>query len=64
LPTLTALLALLSLLTPASADETYAPDVAEPDSIDAIARFTTDPRFVNPWVAYVPESAEVPSPAN
>ena len=39
-----------------------APDVAEPGSIDAIARFTTDPRFVSPWVGYVPDSKTVPSP--
>jgi hypothetical protein len=30
--------------------------------VEAIARFTTDPRFVSPWVAYVPASASVPSP--
>jgi hypothetical protein len=41
----------------------WAPDVAEPGSVEAIARFTTDPRFISPWVAYVPESKSVPSPA-
>jgi hypothetical protein len=30
--------------------------------VEAIARFTTDPRFVSPWVAYVPASPTVPSP--
>jgi hypothetical protein len=30
--------------------------------VEAIARFTTDPRFLSPWVAYVPASAGVPSP--
>ncbi|HEX7174123.1 MAG TPA: M14 family zinc carboxypeptidase, partial [Pyrinomonadaceae bacterium] len=40
----------------------YAPDTAEPGSVEAIARFTTEPRFLSPWVAYVPESARVPSP--
>jgi hypothetical protein len=39
-----------------------APDTAEPGSVEAIARLTTDPRFVSPWVAYVPESSSVPSP--
>ena len=39
-----------------------APDVPEPGSVDAIARFTTDTRFVSPWVAYVPDSKGVPSP--
>ncbi|MDH3402557.1 MAG: M14 family zinc carboxypeptidase [Acidobacteriota bacterium] len=58
------LVALLSPLAVAADDGAYAPDVAEPGSVEAIARFTTDPRFVNPWVAYVPESAAVPSPAD
>jgi hypothetical protein len=39
-----------------------APDRAEPGSMDSIARFTTEPRFLSPWVAYVPDSAAVPSP--
>ncbi len=47
--------------SPAAA-QTFAPDVPEPGSIDAIARLTTDPRFVSPWVAYVPDSKSVPSP--
>lgn len=38
------------------------PDAAEPGSVDAIARFTTDPRYLSPWVAYVPASDGVPSP--
>jgi len=40
----------------------YAPDTPEPGSVEAIARFTTEPRFGNPWVAYVPASDTVPSP--
>jgi hypothetical protein len=40
----------------------YAPDTPEPGSVEAIAKFTTDARFVSPWVAYVPASATVPSP--
>ncbi len=40
------------------------PDRAEPGSIEAIAEETTDLRFVSPWVAYVPESASVPSPSD
>ncbi len=39
-----------------------APDTAEAGSIEAIAKFTTEPRFLSPWVAYVPASATVPSP--
>jgi hypothetical protein len=37
-------------------------DVAELGSTEAIARFTSDPRFLSPWVAYVPDSKTVPSP--
>ena len=37
-------------------------DTPEPGSTEAIAKFTTEPRFVSPWVATVPESATVPSP--
>jgi hypothetical protein len=39
-----------------------APDVPEAGSVEAIAKATGDPRFVSPWVAYLPESATVPSP--
>ena len=39
-----------------------APDVPEPGSVEAIAKATGDPRFVSPWVAYLPASATVPSP--
>lgn len=51
-------------LLPASATRAAdpAPDVAEPGSIEAIAKFTTEPRFLSPWVSYVPASATVPSP--
>ncbi|HUJ41078.1 MAG TPA: M14 family zinc carboxypeptidase [Candidatus Acidoferrales bacterium] len=41
---------------------TVAPDVAEPGSVEAIAKATGDSRFVSPWVAYLPESSQVPSP--
>ena len=47
----------------APAKNPYAPDTAEPGSVEAIAKFTTEPRFGNPWVAYLPDSATVPSPA-
>jgi hypothetical protein len=40
------------------------PDSAEPGSIEAISGFTTEPRFLSPWVAYVPASESVPSPAS
>jgi hypothetical protein len=38
------------------------PDTPEPGSVEGIARFTTEPRFLSPWVAYVPASDTVPSP--
>jgi hypothetical protein len=38
------------------------PDTAEPGSVEAIAQFTSEPRFLSPWVAYVPASDKVPSP--
>jgi hypothetical protein len=42
----------------------YAPDRPEPGSVEAIAAFTSEPRFSNPWVAYVPEADGVPSPTD
>ncbi|HVT57906.1 MAG TPA: M14 family zinc carboxypeptidase [Thermoanaerobaculia bacterium] len=41
----------------------YAPDQAEPGSVEAIAALTTSLRFLPPAVAYLPASAELPSPA-
>jgi Zinc carboxypeptidase len=69
-PARAALAAALALFTvplssgPVAAQGPYAPDVAEPGSVEAIARDTTEPRFVSPWVAYVPEAAGVPSPSD
>jgi hypothetical protein len=60
-----ALLVLVNPLAgPALARPDYAPDTPEPGSVEAIAAATTDPRFSNPWVAYVPESSSVPSPSD
>jgi hypothetical protein len=53
----------LSILTAGAAAAPYAPDAPEPGSVEAIARFTTEPRFMSPWVAYVPASDTVPSPS-
>jgi hypothetical protein len=53
-----------ALLALAGAAGPYAPDAPEPGSVEAIARDTTDPRFVSPWVAYVPDSPSVPSPTD
>jgi hypothetical protein len=38
------------------------PDIPEPGSVEAIAAATTDPRFISPWVSYIPQSAGIPSP--
>ena len=39
-----------------------AADVPEPGTREAIAAATTEPRFLSPWVADVPDSPTVPSP--
>ncbi|HKR36888.1 MAG TPA: M14 family zinc carboxypeptidase [Steroidobacteraceae bacterium] len=39
-----------------------APDTPEPGSIDEIAKATTAPQFLSPWVSYLPASSSVPSP--
>src|SRR6202047_1033777 len=38
------------------------PDIAEPGSVEAIAKATGDPRFLSPWVSYLPQVKGVPSP--
>src|SRR5262250_1474558 len=48
----------------AFSESPYSPDQPEPGSVEAIAAATTEPRFLSPWVAYVPESATVPSPSD
>src|SRR5260370_41569867 len=42
--------------------DTPGPDIAEPGSVEAIAKATGDPRFLSPWVSYLPQSKGVPSP--
>jgi hypothetical protein len=37
-------------------------EIAEPGSVEAIARDTTEPRFLSPWVSYLPASDKVQSP--
>ena len=54
-------LAALPLL--AQAQSPYSPDEPEAGSVEAIAKAVTDPRFTNPWVAYVPGSETVTSPS-
>src|SRR5271168_4723810 len=38
------------------------PDTPEAGSVEEIARATTEPRFLSPWVSYLPASATVVSP--
>jgi Zinc carboxypeptidase len=57
-----ALLALLQSLAAPSSTNQYAPDTPEPDSVAAIAKATTDPHFLSPWVSYLPQSSTVVSP--
>jgi hypothetical protein len=47
-----------------SEDNPFAPDTPEPGSVEAIAEHTTAQEYLSPWVAYVPESATVPSPTD
>src|SRR5882762_5813938 len=37
-------------------------DTPEPGSTEAIAKATTEARFLSPWVSYIPASSKVPSP--
>ncbi|HYE78107.1 MAG TPA: hypothetical protein VEI97_08980, partial [bacterium] len=45
-----------------AADNPWAPDTPEPGSVEAIREYTTDAKYLPESVAYVPESATVPSP--
>jgi hypothetical protein len=56
--------AALTTSTATGSDPAHDPDTAEPGSVEAIAEATTDPKFLNPWVSYVPESSDVPSPTD
>jgi len=53
---------LLALAPHRAAAQSAAPDSPEPGSIEDIAQATTEPRFLSPWVAYLPASASVVSP--
>ena len=55
-----AILVMLLLAAPAFAQEPA--DTPEPGTRAAIAAATTEPRFLSPWVADLPQSATVPSP--
>ena len=53
---------LSSLAAAALSTDTAAPDTPEPGSVEAIAKATGDPRFLSPWVSYLPQVHGVPSP--
>src|SRR3954465_6230457 len=38
------------------------PDTPEPGATEAIHAATTDPHYISPWVSYIPQSTNVPSP--
>ncbi len=52
----------LFLATALLAQSSVTPDVAEPGSAEEIAKATTSPQFLSPWVSYLPASSTVPSP--
>jgi len=55
---------ILALLVPllAADDGLFAPDRPELGSAEAIAKLTSDPTYLSPWVSYLPDSETVPSP--
>ena len=56
------LCAAVSAAIAAPAQPVFAPDTAEPGSVEDIAKATTEARFLSPWVSYLPASSTVPSP--
>lgn len=54
----------LALTLSAAAETTANSDTAEPGTSEAIRAATTEARFLSPWVAFVPDSASVPSPSD
>src|SRR5262249_60494048 len=56
------LLAVISSLPHIALAQSFAPDTPEAGSVEEIARATTEPRFLSPWVAYLPASATTVSP--
>jgi Zinc carboxypeptidase len=55
-------LTLIALLPRLLCAQAFAPDTPESGSVEEIARATTEARFLSPWVAYLPASAQVVSP--
>jgi hypothetical protein len=61
-PLIVLLCTILTWVVMPLAQNTAAPDTPEPGSVEAIAKATGDPRFLSPWVSYLPQSSKVPSP--
>ena len=55
-------LALSAIFFLAASPDIFAPDTPEPGTSERITQLTTDPRYLSPWVSYVPDSKSVPSP--
>jgi len=55
-------LSLLSVFLLAPSFSGPARDRPEPGSSERIAELTSDPKYLSPWVSYVPDSSTVPSP--
>jgi hypothetical protein len=58
------LLVLFASSLAAQEPDPWAPDRAEPGSVEKIREYTTEARFLPETVAYVPDSDTVPSPAD
>ncbi len=56
------LVLILCALVPRPGAAQVAPDSAEPGSVEEIAAATTEPRFLSPWVSYLPAGGAVVSP--
>src|SRR5262249_61078057 len=56
------LLALISFLPHLACAQSFAPDTPEAGSVEEIAKATTEPRFLSPWVAYLPAAKGAVSP--
>lgn len=52
----------LLVLSVAAFPQNTGPDTPEASSSEDIAKDTTEPEFLSPWVSYVPASSSVPSP--
>ncbi len=56
------LLTLIASLPYLAGAHSFAPDTPETGSVEDIAKATTEPRFLSPWVSYLPASPAAVSP--